>query len=63
MTTDDGQPDYCRAHAEACEQRGLDFGPFPGCPDCPKPPGFDLKTQPHLLAAAQRQDLGAASRG
>lgn len=40
---------YCETHAAACESLGRDFGPFPGCRDCPKPDGFDLRTQPHLF--------------
>lgn len=52
MAADGRRAGYCPAHAEACEKWGRDFGPFPGCPNCPRPALFDLKTQPHLLAAA-----------
>lgn len=59
MTADDQVPgrwsDYCPAHAELCERFDRDFGPFPGCAACPKPADFDLKTQPHLLAAAEAE--------
>ena len=29
---------YCGAHAEACAEHGIDFGPFPGCRDCGRAP-------------------------
>jgi hypothetical protein len=55
MKTGDQQADYCAAHTQACEQWGRDFGPFLGCAACPKPAGFDPKTQPHLLTKANQQ--------
>jgi len=41
--------DYCPVHVNICEKYGRDFGPFPGCADCEKPDGFDLRTQFHLF--------------
>lgn len=45
---------YCPAHADLCRRYDRDFGPFPGCPGCPRAESFDIKTQPHLAAAQEK---------
>lgn len=54
-TAENPYPGYCAAHAAAAAKYGWPFVPFrfPGCADCAKPDDFDVKTQPHLSAAAK----------
>lgn len=56
MPADDQTPCYCPDHAELVQRYGVDFGPFPGCVNCPRPPGFDPKTQYHLREEPAAED-------
>lgn len=50
-------PGYCDAHAAAAPKYGWPFIPFsfPGCAACSKPDVFDISTQYHLAASAEKK--------